>query len=99
LIKAAKGKNLNLRGAAIGALGGMGPVAKEAVPTLLSAMDCKDIDDPEMALNFRRAAIWALGRMGKHAQKAVPALKEAVQDRNGIIRAEAAKALKNVQKD
>lgn len=67
-------------------LGRMGPMAVEAVPTLIAALG-------DERLEVRKAAIDALGKIGPAAAEAVPALVAAFLDSDAYIRHAAATAL------
>ena len=66
------------------ALGGVGPLASEAVPYLIQVLKDQDV---------RAIAAWALGQIGPNAEDAVPDLIEALGDSKFIIRNVSAEAL------
>jgi HEAT repeat protein len=79
---------------AAGALGKMGPAAKDAVPLLIKRLNRKD----ERMMYVRRAAAWALGKIGPAAQSAIEALEHmAKHDRWGYCRETAQKALRKIK--
>ncbi len=75
LIKVLKNKDTNIdhRRAAAGALGHIGPAAKEGIPTLITALWDRDS-------GLRYNAALALGRMGPAAKEAIPALVAAFKN-------------------
>lgn len=87
LIKRLSSKDRYARAGACRELGELGPVAAEAVPTLIHLLN----DDPLNTVRFQAAA--ALGAIGPAAEAAVPDLIRALRhDKHGVPR-EAAKAL------
>jgi HEAT repeat protein len=54
---------------------------------------------PPLAVNTRQAAAASLGIIGPDAKAAIPALTEAMQDREGTVRWDAASALGRIGKD
>jgi HEAT repeats/PBS lyase HEAT-like repeat len=64
----------------------LGPAAKEAVPTLIKALNDDD-------LYVRLDAAAAFGRIGRDAAPAVPALAKALSDQHGGVRYNAALSL------
>jgi HEAT repeat protein len=66
---------------AAGALGGVGPPARAAVPLLLGALEAKGVRDPELAKRLRLAAARALGRIAADPEAAVPALARMARDK------------------
>jgi hypothetical protein len=85
-IQALKDEDEDVREAAAGALGKIGPGAEKAVPALIQAL--KDEDRW-----VREAAAGALGKIGPGAEKAVPALIQALKDYYEELREAAAGAL------
>ncbi|HCE45271.1 MAG TPA: hypothetical protein DET40_17160 [Lentisphaeria bacterium] len=69
---------------AVEALGKIGSVTPEVVPSIINEMGDREICD---------TAIKALGNIGSEAKSAVPALAKALTDSDSSIRAEAAKSL------
>jgi HEAT repeat protein len=59
-----------VRGAAADALGGFGPMAKDAVPVLIDALQ-----DNDFAQSFARPVVEARGAIGPAAKEALPALR------------------------
>lgn len=88
LTQAAKNENVEVRLAAINALGGM--ARQDTIPVLHAAL--KD-EDPIV----RDAAVAALGNTG--SAKAVPALTEAIQNKDVKVRADAVQALVKLGRD
>ena len=88
-MKALKGGDIEARCNAAGALGNLGPAAKEAVPPLIEAAE-----DPDPEL--RRCAIHALGKIGRAAAAAVPVLAAALTDKSPLLRSYAAEALERI---
>ncbi len=78
------------RAEAAGALGEMGPQAREAVPDLVAAL--RD-DDPLV----RRQAARALGRIGPAAKDAIPDLNRALVDPDRQVFREAMLALRSIE--
>lgn len=87
-IQALRDENFVVREAAIKALNGIGPEAKEAVPALVQALKDENSD-----IRARRSAVYALGKIGPGAKEAVPALVQALEDKDSIIREAAAHVL------
>jgi len=73
LIEKLKSDNYEGKISAAGALGRIGPEAKEAVPALAEALKSLSLDVRDYAVN-------ALGKIGPEAKEAVPALTEALKD-------------------
>ncbi|MCJ7515288.1 MAG: HEAT repeat domain-containing protein [Dehalococcoidia bacterium] len=75
--EALKSPDINIRREAAGALGEIGPGAKDAVPELIEALDDEDMD---------LIAVWSLGRIGPAAIAAVPAIKRWLEKVNSSCR-------------
>lgn len=88
LAKAAKNENVDVRLAAINALGGM------ARPDTISILHAALKDDEPI---IRDAAVAALGNTG--SAKAIPALTEAIQNKDTKVRADAVQALVKLGRD
>ena len=73
-------------------LGGMGPLAKPAVPKLIEALKTGPIL-PTLGLGLGDEAARALGRIGPDAKAALPALKDAATRFQGTYGIEAAAAV------
>lgn len=86
LIDALKGKDTGLRIGAAKALGGMGPAAKDAIPTLIENLGHSDQD-------LRTEVIESLGLIGADA---VPALKDSLGGNDPHIREGSARALASI---
>lgn len=78
-------RNSQVRAAAAGSLGAVGPAASD-LPALLRLL--KDVGGPT-----REAAAVCVGRLGAAAKEAVPQLVRLLDDREGEVRAAAAAAL------
>ena len=76
---------------AAGALGHIGPAAKDAVPALTALLRDKD-------WGARFAAARALGGIGPPASNAVPALTQLLKDKDEDVRKAAAEALEKIKK-
>jgi len=80
----------DVRGAAVGALGMIGPLAKSAVPALLRIV--------AEGTRWREEALRSLGLMGTAAREAVPDLVRIVLDGDcGDLRGEAVRALAQME--
>ncbi len=81
LIDALQGKDQNIRRAALDALGGIGPAAKDAVPAATKLL----LRDESM--DVRKAAAIMLGQIGPEAKEAIPALKRPFResDPRGVL--------------
>ena len=80
----------DVRGAAVGALGMIGPLAKSAVPALLRIV--------AEGTRWREEAVRSLGLMGTAAREAVPDLVRIVVDGScGDLRGEAVRALAQME--
>ncbi len=88
LIAALKDADKHVQRAAVYALWFMGPDSREAVPTLITALNDKEADE-----DFRSRAASALGGIGPDARGAVPALIAALKDVNENVRMNSANAL------
>jgi HEAT repeat protein len=86
-----RGEGLERRLALIN-LGGIGPEARAALPTMLPLL--KDEDK-----NLRTDAAYALGRFGEHGKPAVGNLKGALDDKEPSVRFAAAVALWWIDRD
>jgi HEAT repeat protein len=90
-LRAARDRDARVRQRAVEALGNVGTADPAAVPALTEAMRDRD---PRV----RSAAALCLLRIGPGARDAVPALEEAARkDRDGRVRASAARALEKIQ--
>ena len=76
---------------AVKKIGLCGPLAKEAVPVLIEAMNM------DGNLFVRKDAAVTLGKIGAAAKSAVPALKNALED--PTVRSRAEEALKRITDD
>jgi len=81
-----KHKNAEIRAFAADAIGGIGPEAKTAVPTLTELLTDKD-------RQVQYAAALALRRFGSDAKAAVPAITELLKNKDTGVRLAAALAL------
>lgn len=77
------------RNLAASAFSALGPVAKQAVPTLSRGLSCSE-------WRVRKASAFALGGIGEEARDAVPALIALLADSNEGVREEAAMALARI---
>src|SRR5262245_5919482 len=89
LLKALRDPELRVRYQAAGALGIIGPDAREAVPLLTAAL--KETND-----KMRARALYALGEIGPEARPAVPALVRTLRDREPDVRTQASGALRQI---
>ena len=97
-------RDLNVRYMAIQSIKNIGPEAREAIPSLIAALDT--YPEPPRGLygplryyaDVRWSAAVALGAMGKDAKQAVPALKKMLQDPSEEVRKAVAAALKEIEK-
>ena len=103
LEKSLKDPSAKLRYAAAVALAGIDEEAavKYALPVLVEALKYREVfpgdEDPEdVGYRVRRPAAAALGRLGPPAATALPALNEALKDKDGEVRKNAAAALKEI---
>jgi HEAT repeat protein len=81
--------NAGVRAQIAGALGRLGPAARDSVPAL-----AKLLDDPNG--NVRLAALIALGHLGATAEAAAPALSRSLRDAADAERRYAADALRKI---
>ena len=72
------------------ALGGIGPSASSAVPTLIEMLD----NDEDVQVRFESAL--ALAQIGPASSDAIPVLKSALSDRNRYVRDNSIHALKRI---
>jgi HEAT repeat protein len=92
-VQALQSPDAKLRKTAVFKLGNVGPTDPVVFPALLGALKDRDA-------GVRREAILALMKFGPGAREAVPALAELQQhDRDGQVRAYAAKALRRLSRD
>ena len=82
LIKAAGDEYLTVRYSAMGAIGNIGPEAKEAVPVLIGNLKVYESTMPDLKgpkryyADVRVAAVIALGKIGPAAGQAIPDLEK-----------------------
>ena len=86
-----KNGNIKERRDAVKQIGLFGPLAKDAVPVLIEAMNMDE------NLFVRKEAAATLGKIGPAAKSAVPALKNALED--PTVRSRAEEALKRITGD
>jgi HEAT repeat protein len=96
LVAALRDSDQFMRGYAADALASIGPVAKDAVPALLAALN-----DPrdEEHLHARYKAALALAQIGPDAKVALPALVKALGDEERSVRYAAASVLCGMRAD
>jgi HEAT repeat protein len=73
-------EDLLIRASAARALGGVGPKAHIAVPSLIKTLKVKDKNEPKSAAVLRAQAAWALGQIGSKDKATIPALLAMLQD-------------------
>jgi HEAT repeat protein len=93
-----KGNSLPMRRAAVGALGELGPDAKQAVPDLIEAAGAKDIPNAKDARSLRLAIISALRSIAPASREAENALHHLAADSDPIVQASARHALREARK-
>ena len=102
LIKAAGDEYLTVRYSAMGAIGNIGPEAKEAVPVLIENLEAYDRTMPDLKGpsryygDVRAAAAMALGKIGSEAGQAIPDL-EKLKREDPSIESEVDTALKAIR--
>jgi HEAT repeat protein len=90
--------NKRLRPSAAYAIGLLGPDGKAAVPDLIKALKMDDFGDRDLAVRTKIGIIWALGEIGPDAKEAISTLDEIASRGDRMLRAEAADALKKIQR-
>ena len=94
LTRALRSPSLEVRHAAVDALGRIGAEAAESVPAMVAPMDLPREHPHYGALRtYRWLAARALGRIGPAAEAAVPALERALENEDPRYRVQAALAL------
>lgn len=94
LTRALRSPSLEVRHAAVDALGRIGSAAAGSVPAMVALMDLPQEHPHYGALRtYRRLAARALGRIGPAAESAVPALERALETEDPHYRVQAALAL------
>jgi hypothetical protein len=93
-----RGKNMERRWLAAGALSLAGPGAKDAVPDLVEALQKNDLKDKKMSENIRGTVLYALQKIGPGAKAAVPAAIAILRDKSlhFSLRQDAAEALGSI---
>jgi HEAT repeat protein len=100
---AALDRDLNVRYYAVGALKGIGPAARSAVPSLVKVLEgtfpdrTPPLEGPaRYYADVRSVAAEALGAIGPDAKDALPALRKAAQDPSADVRDAAAEAVRRI---
>ncbi len=98
LVRSLRSPSLEVRHAAVDALGRIGAEAAETVPAIVTPMDLPRDHAHYAALRtYRWLAARALGRIGPAAESAAPALERALENEDPLYRIQAALALWRIE--